>query len=110
MKKLSLYLSLCLVTVFPAFALAACPASGSKPNNLADLICMFTDLINPLIGLLTGVAVLLFIWGIVKYILYASDEKKKLSAKDTMVYGIIALFVLFSFWGIVQFLKNSIFG
>ena len=92
-----------LTGVTPLFAFAA-------PGNLAELIKLFTDLINPLIGLLTGVAVLLFIWGIVKYILYASDEKKKLSAKDTMVYGIVALFVLFSFWGIVQFLKGAVFG
>jgi hypothetical protein len=92
-----------ITSATPLFALAA-------PTNLAELIKLFTDLINPLIGLLTGIAVLLFIWGIVKYILYASDEKKKLSAKDTMVYGIVALFVLFSFWGIVQFLQGAVFG
>lgn len=97
-------------------ALAASLAFGTPllalaqgPKNLAELIGVFTGLINPLIGLLTGLAVLLFVWGIVQYILYAGDEKKKKSAKDTLLYGIIALFVLFSFWSIVQLLKNSIF-
>lgn len=91
----------------PSLALAECPA---EPKNLKDLICIATDLINPLIGLATGLAVLFFVWGIVQYILYAGDEKKKKSAKDTLLYGIIALFVLFSFWSIVQLLKNSIFS
>lgn len=79
-------------------------------SNLGGLIKMATDLINPLIGLLSGLALLAFVWGIVQYIFYASDEKKKLSAKNTMVYGVIGLFVLFSFWGIVQFIKKDIFG
>ncbi len=103
MKLFFARLAILLTSSVPLLAFAA-------PGNLADLIKLFTDLINPLIGLLTGVAVLLFIWGIVRYILSAGDEKQTVSAKNTMVYGIIALFVLFSFWGIVQFLKSSIFG
>jgi hypothetical protein len=82
----------------------------AAPGNLKELIGLFTELVNPIIGLLTGLAVLFFIWGIVKYILYAGDESKKISAKNTMVYGIIALTVLFSFWGIITFFKDSIFG
>ncbi|HXK39924.1 MAG TPA: pilin [Candidatus Paceibacterota bacterium] len=82
----------------------------AAPKNLKELIKVFTDLINPVIGLLTGFAVLLFVWGIVEYILYSGDEKKKKSAKDTLFWGVIALFVLFSFWSIVQLLKRSIFG
>lgn len=82
----------------------------AQPQNLSALIEKLTDLINPVIGLLSGLAVLAFVWGIVQYIFYASDEKKKLSAKNTMVYGVIGLFVLFSFWGIVQFIKTEIFG
>mgnify|MGYP003526921522 FL=1 len=100
-----------LGTLFAAtVTLSPLAVFAAAPKNLGDLIEMFTDLINPLIGLLTGLAVLFFVWGIVQYILYAGDEKKKVSAKDTMVYGVVALFVLFSFWGIVKFLSQAIFG
>ncbi|MBP9771526.1 MAG: hypothetical protein KBD16_01215 [Candidatus Pacebacteria bacterium] len=102
--KTTLRTAALLLSFAPAVVLAA-PA-----KNLGELIKMFTSLVNPLIGLLTGLALLFFIWGIVQYILYAGDEKKKKSGKDTMVYGVIALFVLFSFWGIVRFLSESIFG
>lgn len=92
-----------ILSSLPMIAFAA-------PADLGALIKMVTDLINPILGLLSGLAVLAFMWGIVQYILYASDEKQKLSAKNTMVYGVIGLFVLFSFWGIVQFIKTDIFG
>ncbi len=92
-----------LGAVLPISAVAA-----GAPQNLKQLIEMFTGLVNPLIGLLSSLAVLFFMWGVVQYILYAGDEKKKLSAKSTMGYGILGLFVLFSFWGIVQFLKNAL--
>lgn len=106
MKSFLARISLWLPTIVPSFALAA----TRKPTDLKTLIQFFIDLIiNPAIALLTAVAVLLFIWGIVQYILYASDEKKKVSGRDTMFYGIIALFVLFSFWSIVQLLKRSLF-
>lgn len=98
--KISLAFALSLA--LPCVALAA-------PNNLRELIDVFIGLVNPIIGLLTGLALMFFFWGIVQYIFYAGDEKKKISGKDTMVYGIIALTVLFSFWGIVAFIRDSIF-
>ncbi len=91
------------LSMFPSVVLAAA-------NDLGDLIEDAKDLINPILGLLTGLAVLAFVWGIVKYIFYAGDEKQKISAKNTMVYGVVGLFVLFSFWGIVQFISSEIFG
>ncbi|QQR82511.1 hypothetical protein IPJ70_00070 [Candidatus Campbellbacteria bacterium] len=83
--------------------------SFAQATDLASLIGIFIGLLNPIISLLTGLAVLFFVWGIVKYIYYAGDEKAKKSGKDIMGYGILALFVLFSFWGLVQLLHNSIF-
>lgn len=91
------------ILLLPYIAFAA-------PQNLGKLVRMATDLINPLIGLCTGLAVLAFVWGIAKYVGSAGDEKKKESGRNIMVYGTIALFVLFSFWGIVKFIKTDVFG
>ncbi len=102
MKKLSRLLPFGL-SVLPMVTLAA-------PSTLKELIDAAIALINPLLALLTGLAVLAFVWGIVKYIASAGDEKAKEKGKNTIVYGIIGLFVLFSFWGIVQFIKRDIFG
>lgn len=82
----------------------------AAPGNFRELVQIFVDLVNPIIGLLTSLALLLFFWGIVKYISHAGDETKAKEAKYTIVYGVIALTVLFSFWGIVYFFMDSIFS
>lgn len=100
-KKIVYILSAALI---PSFAFAA------APQNLKELIEGFTGLINPILALLTGLAVLYFVGGIVKYIKNAGDAKKAAEGKSIMIYGVLALFVLFSFWGIVQFIYQDIFG
>ncbi len=93
-----------LAGLLPLVVLAA-------PNDLKSLITdVVTKIINPVIGLMTALAVLYFVWGIVKYIQNAGDESKAKEGKSIMTYGILALFVLFSFWGIIQFIKADIFG
>lgn len=102
MKKYLGIVSATLATPLVMFAAA--------PQNLGELIAGFTSLINPILGLLTGLAVLYFVWGIVQYIKNAGDAKAAAAGKSTMLYGILALFILFSFWGIVQFIYFEIFG
>ncbi len=97
-----LFYSVILFGPFVVFAAA--------PQNLLDLIDLVKSYINPIIGLLTGLAVLFFIMGIVRYIANAGDEKKAKEGKSIMIYGVLALFILFSFWGIVQLFYNSIFN
>jgi hypothetical protein len=98
--------------LFCNIALLAFPTSlfAAAPSDLKGLIEIFTKgLLNPIVGLLTGLAVVFFIWGIVKYIANSGDEKAAQEGKNVMIYGVLALFILFSFWGIVQLLYNSVF-
>ena len=103
-KQSLLAIGLFLSYGLPFFAFA------QPPENFQELIKKFTDLINPLLFLLSSIAVLVFIWGIIKYIASAGDENKKTSGRNTMFYGIIGIFVLFTFWGIVGIIERSIFG
>jgi hypothetical protein len=109
--KRSLLTSFAIVSlsVMPLVTRAA-DACPTTPGNLKDLICMAMELVNPIIALLTGIAVLYFIWNVVRFIAKASDEKSRASAKDGILYGVIGLFVLFSFWGLVELLRASVFG
>lgn len=66
-------------------------------------------LVNPIIGIVTGLAVIFFIGGLAKFILNAGDEKGREEGKKVMLWGIIALFVIVSMWGIVRILQRSIF-
>ena len=57
--------------------------------------------------LLFAFAVIFFLYGIVKYISSNDDEENRKKSKNIMIYGIIGLFVMVSFWGIVNILINT---
>lgn len=60
--------------------------------------------VRALIPVLIGLALLLFIWGLVKFIFASGDEKEVAVGKQRMIWGIIALFVIVSVWGLVALL------
>jgi len=59
------------------------------------------DLSGYFLTFITGLTVLVFIWGVVKYIYKGDSEAERKKGKDLMVWGLIGLFVLFGIWGIV---------
>ncbi len=68
------------------------------------------EVVNTLLWVASTAAVLVFIWGIVKYIKNAGDAKAAGEGKSIMIYGAIALFVLFSVFGIITFIRTELFG
>jgi hypothetical protein len=63
-------------------------------------------LVNSLIPIVFSLAVLLFFWGVAKYIWSAGTGKEE--GKRIMVWGIVALFVMSSVWGLVSFLRGEL--
>ena len=73
-----------------------------------DLIIYVVNIINDaLIPLIFAVAVVLFIWGVVQYVINAQDTEKKAKGRQFMIWGIIALAVMISVWGLVAILGNT---
>lgn len=64
--------------------------------------------VNLATPILAGLALLVFFWGLVKFIFHAGDEDKRAEGKKAMGWGIIALFVVVSIWGIVIFISLSL--
>ncbi len=62
-----------------------------------------TQIINPTIYLLFGVATIVFVYGIVLYIISAGQGKTE-TGKKIMLGGIVGLFVMASAYGIVKIL------
>jgi hypothetical protein len=62
--------------------------------------------INLIIPIVIGLATLIFIWGVVQYVI-AKEEEAKTEGRDKMIYGLIGLAVIVSVWGLVAVLKNS---
>ena len=87
--------------VFPVVAFAQVQAGGIM--NLLDQLQL---IISRAIPVLIGLAVLAFSWGIVVYLFTMNKDK----GKEIMIWGIIAIFVMTSVWGLVGILRGTIFG
>jgi hypothetical protein len=80
-----------------------CGASG----DLAYTVCRIGNFVNAIIPILIGLAVVVFIWGVIQYVLGSSEEAKK-EGQSRMIYGLIGLLVIVSIWGIVALLKRTL--
>src|SRR3989344_3131392 len=77
--------------------------------GVKDLIRAVGGLINPIIAILVGVALLAFLWGLAKFIFrLGGDEKAVEEGKRIMKWGLIALFVMVSVWGIISFMQAAL--
>lgn len=73
-------------------------------QNFGDLVRVLVGLINMVIPVLASVAVVVFLYGGVRFITRSGDAEGKNKDKQTLWWGIVALFVLTSIWGILQLL------
>ena len=79
------------------------------PTDFIGLVKIFIDLIRNILPVIAGLAVLVFIWGLVKFIFRVSgDEKAVTDGKNLMKWGLVALFVMVSVWGIISFFYQDI--
>ncbi len=65
-------------------------------------------IINPLISLIFALALLYFVWGIVKFIAGAENPEKRKEGTRHMIWGILGMFIMVAAWGILAFIKSSI--
>lgn len=58
-----------------------------------------------LVPLLLALAVVLFIWGVIKYFIYgAADENARATGRIYMIYALIGLTAIVAVWGFVNLL------
>lgn len=101
-KNLILFASGAFVAFLPILVFA----QGFR--GILDLINGGQTIVGALIRVVSGIALLVFIWGLVKYIFAQGNEGSKADGKKIMLGGVIALFVLFSVWGIIAFIGGNL--
>jgi len=102
-KLLKVGLPIFIMVLFPVLAFAQQQGGG----KIFELVDVFGKLIAKLIPVVIGLAVLIFLWGVLKYVV-AKDEESQKEARGVMLYGIIALFVMVSVWGLVNIFRQSL--
>lgn len=66
------------------------------------------ELVSTLLPIVVAIALLIFFWGLVKFIFAQGNEEAKADAKKIMLWGLIALFVMVSVWGLIEFIGNAL--
>jgi hypothetical protein len=74
--------------------------------DLGDLSILFLNIIDTLIPVLIMGALAAFLYGLVKYVLVGAERDRQ-DAIWYMTWGIIALFVMVSVWGLVEIFTNT---
>ena len=83
-------------------------AISESTSAAARFVVIFNDVILfPTIALLSGIALLLFIWGCAEYIMNANNEEARGKGKLHIMYGLIGLFIMVSAYAILTFAVNS---
>lgn len=86
----------------------ALSAEAYTENNFSSLVnTIISAVLNPLIALFIGAAVVYFLWGVLKYVRQSGDEKAREEGRKMIVYGLIAIFVMVSVWGLVNVLSGT---
>lgn len=76
----------------------------ARSSYFGQLLISFGNILKILLPLSLGIALLLFFWGVARFILAKGDDKAVKEGKNRMIWGVITLFVMLSVWGLVSLL------
>ncbi len=80
---------------------------GAQTSLIGKLLVQFGKWIGALVLLVMALAIVLFFWGVAKYILSGADAEKRKEGSYYMLYGVVGIFVMSAVWGLVFFLSNT---
>lgn len=108
---LAMLFALSLVPAVPVMAQSS-PGGGSicdsSVGDIADVMLLGVCIIRKaLIPLLITLSIVLFIVGVIKYISKADEPAEREEGRNFMIYGIVALFVMVSIWGLVGIIQGT---
>lgn len=98
-----------MIKIIPAFLLLTAPVSlfAQQLTQVDSLLTSIGGLVSTALPILVGLALLGFFWGLVKFIFAQGNEDSKTDAKKIMIWGLVALFVMVSVWGLVGFIGDA---
>lgn len=88
-----------------ALATLALPSLALAANTILDLLVLASRFLNGVIGLFITLAIVVFFWGLIQYLLQVGEKKSE--GLSIMVWGVLAIFVMVSLWGIIRVLQST---
>jgi hypothetical protein len=75
-------------------------------QGIIGLIQFANTALNDVIILFVTLAIVALFYGIIKYV-YSNAGKAKAASLTTIIYSIIAIFIMVSIWGIIHLLQST---
>ena len=93
---------LCFVLFFTPFLTLA------DDTEIGDIIEQMIQILNIIvIPLLLVIATLVFIWGVIQYIIAGTSEQRKKEGQNLIKWGLIGLLVIVAMWGFVKIIGTT---
>lgn len=61
-----------------------------------------------IVPILIGVGVVIFMTNIIRYVVNADNPEMRRKSREYMLYSFIALFLIFSVWGVIAILRETV--
>lgn len=94
--------------VAPSMMLLPLLVWAQSNDGVHGLLSRVEQLIGRIIPIIIALALLLFLWGVLQFF-FTKDPEKQKNSKSFMFWGIIALFVMVSVWGLVRIVSETVF-
>lgn len=91
---------------FIAYASVFTPlAAFAAADLLSPILTNVKAALDIVVPIAITLALIYFIWQVVKYVI-AADEEQKTDARKKMLYGVVGLFLIIAIWGLVNFIGS----
>lgn len=76
----------------------------SEADNL--ILKINQTILNPIIGVMFAIALVVFLYGVVEFIAGTDNEEKRSAGRKHMIWGIVGLFIMVAVFGLMHLLAN----
>jgi len=91
----------------PMLASAQGIVSTTPQQGIIGLIVFANTALNDIMILLITAAIVAFFWGMVKYLMSGANGESRADGLKTIMYSLIAIFVMVSIWGVIHLLQAT---
>lgn len=89
------------------FALVSTPFLVMAMDFKGLISFIISDFITPVLSFLLAASVVFFLWNVVQFIRKSDQPEELEKFKSNAVWGIVAIAVMVSMWGLVNFVTSS---
>lgn len=92
-----------------AFGSAFAPFLASAAfTGTSGFVTSLGSIIGTLTPIVFALALLYFFWGLAQFILASGDAEKASEGKSKMIWGVVALFVMSTVFGLITFIQTEL--